>query len=282
MNDPTLTRLKKTIMDASENNAMSDAFNIYGQAPKALVLASQPKQDENIASLDVWWQACYQLFSANQIKISALDFNGSGGQGSKSDENEYIELTNQGPAILDIGGWRLNAGEKQDMVFNPGTIIMSGESIRIYTYSHAKFSFNQKSPIWNNRGDEASLYDSDGELTCRWLYGRSAESYVSIQYIQYDGQERFSEGDEFVEIVNVSDSYIDISNWALGGGHASDFIFSPASVLGPRARIRVYTNKLEKASGGYSWESKRAIWSNEGGQAYLNTMDGRLVSEYGY
>lgn len=282
MNAPTLATLKKTITDASFNQSMSDAFNIYGQTPKTLVLASLPKQDDNLGSLAMWWQACHQLFIAQQVKITALDFNGSEGQGSRSEENEYIELTNQGPGILDIGGWRISAGNGQDMVFKPETILMSNQSIRIYTYSHGEYSFNRSSPIWNNRGDEAKLYDGDGELTCCWTYGRSAENLVSIQYVQFDGMERYSEGDEYVEIVNLSEGYIDLSKWALGGGHASDFIFANGSVIAPRTSIRVYTNKLDKASGDYSWESKRAIWSNKGGHAYLNGMDGRLVSEYRY
>lgn len=282
MNAPTLATLKKTITDASFSQSMSNAFNTYGQTPKTLVLASLPEPDENLDSLAVWWQACHQLFIAQQVKITALDFNGSQGQGSRSDEEEYIELTNQGPAIIDIGGWRISAGKGQDMVFKPETILMSGQSIRIYTYRHGEYSFNLSSPIWNNRGDKAMLYDGEGDLTACWAYGRSAESLMSIQFLQFDGMERYAEGDEYVELVNLGDAYVDLSNWALGGGHASDFIFAMGSVIAPRSSIRVYTNKLDRASGEYSWESKRAIWSNEGGSAYLKGMDGRLVSEYRY
>ena len=46
--------------------------------------------------------------------------------------------------------------------------------------------------------------------------------------------------------------------------------------------VRVYTNEIHKESGGYSFESGKAIWNNKGGLAVLKDGSGKKIGEFKY
>lgn len=237
---------------------------------------------EHLSAFSALSQANYQLYANQQMRISGLNFQSSAQGQNRSEEDEYIEVLNQGPVILNLNGWRIEAGPNQSMTFKEDTFIKNGQSIRIYTFNKEMYSFDSRQPIWNNRGDKAKLFDEKASLISQWLYGRDAEQDVDISHIAFNGKEKYSDGDEYVEIANLSPAWIDIANWALGGGHAEDFIFPEGSHIAPFASIRVYTNKVEPITGGYSWNSRRAIWNNESGHAYLKGLGQSTVSDYHY
>jgi len=271
--------IKKYQFSPVNNGALSELSQVSLNYAQQLL---DENNGENLSAFRAWWQANYHLFANQQMRITDLNFNGSSPGQRRPEEDEYIEITNQGPGILDLGGWRIEAGPHQKMVFKGSTFVASGQTIRVYTFDKGEFSFKSHQPIWNNRGDEASLYDDAANLICQWRYGRKAEQDIIISHIAFDGKERVSEGDEYVEITNLGSAWVDLSGWALGGGHADDFIFREGSHIAPNSSIRVYTNTIDDSSGGYSWESKRALWNNESGHAYLKGLAQHTVSEFSY
>jgi hypothetical protein len=73
------------------------------------------------------------------------------------ESDEYAEIANEGSALADIGGWRLNAGDPvQDFIF-PSFVLQPGQACRVYTNeTHPEscgFSFGSGRAIWNNQGD---------------------------------------------------------------------------------------------------------------------------------
>lgn len=284
METNTIRKLKQTIYKHQFSLEQDRALSAFSEV--SLKLAEQLlKENSDVISpsaFTTWWQANYRLYANQQMMITNLNFKGSGPDQRRSEEGEYIEITNQGPAILDLEGWSIEAGPNQKMTFKANTLIASGQTIRIYTFDIGEFSFNSHHAIWNNRGDKAKLFDENANLICQWWYGREAEQDVYISHIAFDGNDRYSEGDEYVEITNLSPAWVDISSWVLGGGHADDFVFSEGSQIAPFGSIRVYTNKLDAKTGGYSWDSKRAIWNNHAGHAYLNGLGQGTVSDYSY
>ncbi|UQA55552.1 lamin tail domain-containing protein [Polyangium aurulentum] len=83
------------------------------------------------------------------------------------ESDEFVEITNQGFSHVDISGWKLHADDaRQDFAFPAGTILRSGQSIRVYTNeSHPEtggHSFGIKRAIWNNKTDEGKLFDAAG------------------------------------------------------------------------------------------------------------------------
>jgi len=91
---------------------------------------------------------------------------------------------------------------------------------------------------------------------------------VIVSNINYDGDVRGTESDEYVEITNDSKSTIDISEYAVVDFNhhgtlketvGSTFVFPTPTVLKAGESVRVYTNEDHPEWGGYSFGSGRAI-----------------------
>ena len=246
------------------------------EAAKALY----EKSDTQHSPFAAWWQSCFDLLGPRQIVIKQVDCNGSSGNG---EEDEFIEINNTGPMIVDLSNWRVNAGnEGQDVTIPVGTYILPGARIGIYTRKKGEFSFNSSHSIWNNKGDKAFLYDDKKTLISSWAYGNKACDDVSISHINFDGKEKGSEGDEYAQITNESDCWVDVSGWQLSAGKDQNFEFPLLTALAPKTSVRVYTNEIDARSGGFSFKSKRAIWNNKGDIGTLRDNTGKQVSKLSY
>ena len=90
------------------------------------------------------------------------------------ESDEYVQITNNGTGIVDLQGWRLNAGDPgQDFVF-PSYMIQPGQSCRVYTNEYhpesCGFSFGSGTALWSNSGDCGYLYNSEGALENEYCY----------------------------------------------------------------------------------------------------------------
>jgi hypothetical protein len=90
------------------------------------------------------------------------------------ESDEYAVIRNVGGSVVNLGGYRLNAGDPgQDFVF-PGYELGPGQECRIYTNQvHAEsggFSFGSGRAIWNNDGDCGYLYDGAGAEVSAYCY----------------------------------------------------------------------------------------------------------------
>jgi len=109
---------------------------------------------------------------------------------------------------------------------------------------------------------------------------------VSITDIHYDGDVPKTESDEYVVISNTGKDSVDVSGYfiyvATSGTQGPSFYFPKGSVIKSGASVKVYTNEVHKESGGYSWESGKAIWNNKGGLGVLKNADGKKLGEFKY
>mmetsp|Transcript_977 Transcript_977/g.904 ORF Transcript_977/g.904 Transcript_977/m.904 type:complete len:190 (+) Transcript_977:92-661(+) len=109
---------------------------------------------------------------------------------------------------------------------------------------------------------------------------------IIIDDIRYDGEVSRTEADEFVVIKNRSKETADISGWFIypagTGTQGNTFYFPAGSVLKPNQSARIYTNEIHKETGGYSWGSGKALWSNNGGLAVMKDNNGKKIMEYKY
>ena len=107
---------------------------------------------------------------------------------------------------------------------------------------------------------------------------------VSIVCIFFDGVVSRQEPDEYVEIVNASETDRDLNGWRLVdvSDDGPTFTFS-AIVIPAGGRVRVYTNEVHEDWGGLSFGRGTAIWSNsEPDTAGLFDGAGMLVSSKTY
>ncbi len=109
------------------------------------------------------------------VRISITDLLYDG-EIARTEADEYIQISNEGTAPVDLSGWRVNAGDGgQNYTFPDGTTINAGQTIRVYTNQvHAEsggFSFGSKQSIWNNKGDVGYLYNARGDEVASHPYG---------------------------------------------------------------------------------------------------------------
>lgn len=114
----------------------------------------------------------------------------------------------------------------------------------------------------------------------------AAAKGINIAEIFFDGKVPKTESDEYVVIQNSSKDTIDVSGYivypATTGNQGSTFAFPKGSTIKPNSSVRIYTNEIHKESGGYSWGSGRALWSNSGGLGVLKDNSGKKLGEYKY
>jgi hypothetical protein len=119
------------------------------------------------------WVAHVETPSKPDVVISNVNYKGTA---SKSQSDEYVEITNRGTGPADLSGWHLNAGNAgQDFTFPAGTTLAAGQSIRVYTNEvhpgTGGFSFGFGRSIWNDAGDVARLQDAAGSAVTELAYG---------------------------------------------------------------------------------------------------------------
>ena len=93
----------------------------------------------------------------------------------RSEGDEYVVIRNLGSAAVEIGGWRINAGNPgQDFTFPGGFALAPGQECRVYTNEvHPEtcgFSLGRGTAIWNNDGDCGYLFDQSGKEVSRICY----------------------------------------------------------------------------------------------------------------
>ena len=108
-----------------------------------------------------------------------------------------------------------------------------------------------------------------------------------IADINYDGKVPKTESDEYVVVKNASKTPTDISGYyiyvASTGTQGPTFYFpKDTPILAPGKSVRVYTNEIHKETGGFSYGSGKAIWSNNGGLAVMKDGKGKKICEFKY
>lgn len=69
---------------------------------------------------------------------------------------------------------------------------------------------------------------------------------------------------------------------ATTGTQGPTFTFPKKTSLKGGESVRIYTNEIHKESGGYSFGSGKAVWSNSGGLAVLKDGSSKKIGEFKY
>lgn len=90
------------------------------------------------------------------------------------ESDEYAVIMNRGGAVVNIGGWRLNAGEPDQNFTFPSFDLQPGQSCRVYTNEvHPEscgFTFGRGDAIWRNSNDCGYLFNADGAEVSRFCW----------------------------------------------------------------------------------------------------------------
>lgn len=106
------------------------------------------------------------------VAISSVRYNGDI---NPQEPDEYAVITNRGGAVVNLGGWRLNAGEPDQNFGFPSFDLGPGQSCRVYTNqvnadSCGGGTFGSGQAIWNNGGDCGILYNAEGAEASRYCW----------------------------------------------------------------------------------------------------------------
>ena len=85
--------------------------------------------------------------------------------------DEWIKVTNKGSSPVSLSGWKIeDEGRKHTYIF-PSYTLDAGSTVTVYTKmgtnSATELYWGSSSPIWNNDGDTAYFYDSNGRLVSK-------------------------------------------------------------------------------------------------------------------
>lgn len=83
-------------------------------------------------------------------------------------KDEWVEISNKGSSPVSLNGWKIeDDGSKHTYMF-PSYTLDSGSTVTVYTdkgtNTAIELYWGSDSPIWNNDGDTAYLYDGSGKL----------------------------------------------------------------------------------------------------------------------
>lgn len=86
---------------------------------------------------------------------------------------------------------------------------------------------------------------------------------------------------ECVEIFNLGDDVIDMTNWKLLDKAGHEFVF-PKFILSPRKSVSIWTKAGKDTETELYWSKNVAIWNNDQDCAYLKTNKDVLIDFYCY
>ncbi|AIF69021.1 hypothetical protein PAP_03005 [Palaeococcus pacificus DY20341] len=110
--------------------------------------------------------------TAPKIVISYVHYDAEGWDRLNLND-EYVIIANIGGSEADLGGWMLTDEVNHTYVF-PSVMIKPGSLITVHTgkgtNTDKDLYWGRGSPVWNNNGDTAYLYASNGTLadSCSW------------------------------------------------------------------------------------------------------------------
>jgi len=83
-------------------------------------------------------------------------------------KDDWVKVTNKDSSPVSLGGWKIKDEESKHTYIFPSYTLDSGATVTVYTgkgtNSATDLYWGSGSPIWNNDGDTAYLYDNNGKL----------------------------------------------------------------------------------------------------------------------
>ena len=99
------------------------------------------------------------------------------------ESDEYAVVANRGTQAINLQGWQLSAGTRDQFFTFPTIDLAPGTTCRVYTNeNHADscgLRFGSDSALWNNKGDCGYLYDQNGKQVASFCYGDRADKNVA-------------------------------------------------------------------------------------------------------
>ncbi len=122
---------------------------------------------------DGLWGACGAHAEENPTVVIVMVQYDAAGDDSRNINGEYVLIKNVGSSAVNLKGWKLMDESGNTFTF-PSITLSPGEELRVHSgkgeNTKTDLYWGSDKPIWNNNGDTAYLYNSEGHLVdvYRW------------------------------------------------------------------------------------------------------------------
>lgn len=104
---------------------------------------------------------------------------------------------------------------------------------------------------------------------------------VEIAHIEHDTPDREVDG-EYVLIWNTNDVPVDLTGWTLNSNESKSIFTFPAFTLAPGAEVTLWTKRGKNDEDHIYWNSRKAVWNNNGDTGTLKDANGATINVYTY
>lgn len=219
---------------------------------------------------------------------------------------EWVRILNRGASEVDIGGWSLADRKNHLYIFPEDFTLLPDESVKVHVGAgedtHTELYMNEKTPIWNNDGDTATLSDANNVIIDQYSYTpetvptssktatptpaqtQTGSIGIVIEEINYDpeGNDRDNLNEEWVMILNTGDDNIDMGGWIIVDAKNHSYVFPEGFELPPVSRVKVHVGIGDDSDTDLYMNGKNPIWNNDGDTATLFDSRGEIVDQYNY
>ncbi|WP_238392108.1 DUF4350 domain-containing protein [Halorussus amylolyticus] len=200
--------------------------------------------------------------------------------------DEYVEIRNDDTASLDMTGWTLEDEAGNAYEFPEDFSLDAGATVRVHTGdgtdSDTDLYWGRGSPVWNNDGDTATLYDDSGTLAAERTYPTESSDCgetICIAEVNEDGS---PQNEEWVDFENTSSSDQDMTGWSVEDEAGYTYQFPDGFALDAGATVRLHTGEGTDSDTDLYWGSGSYIWNDGGDTVFLYDDSDALHSEYSY
>ena len=205
-------------------------------------------------------------------------------------DNEYVQLMNVSSSSIDLNGYAVQNHKHKRYVFTEQTVVPSGGVIGIWAGRGSRAAANSdhrpnvhwtERYMWNNHGDEATVFDPDGHKLASRKEGNHPHPVappadtLKMEFLDLK--------DEIFSVLNTSEHAVQLRRCTVTSTTGGQVFRFGDTVLAPGSTVHVYSGKhsgsgVRKHKDGMAikW-TNRYIWNDHGDEAVLCDPTGRAI-----
>ncbi len=198
--------------------------------------------------------------------------------------DEWVSIQNPGTRTISLKDWFLRDSSLTFFYFPSDTTVAPGQRVTMRvgkgTNSAATKYWGQSSPVFDNAGDGAYLFDPNGDLRTWMMYPclvsctDPEQGNLEISSVRYDatGVDDDNVNGEYLRVHNISDHRIHMRPYQIRSLPYS-FTFSINQWIEPNQYLKLHVGKGTPTTTSLYWGKTAAILGNSGDKVELITYD---------
>jgi endonuclease YncB( thermonuclease family) len=227
------------------------------------------------------------------IQIKSIHEDAQGNDNNNLND-EYVVFENPDSSDIDLTGYAVEdeAGKHYD--FPDNFTLAGGDTVTLHTGSgtdtDTDLYWGRGSPVWNNSGDTAFLFDDTGtqidSLSTDGSGGGGGGSggSINVKNVHEDaaGNDGDNLNDEYVVFENNDSSDLDLTGYAVEDEVGKHYDFPSGFTLAAGDTVTLHTGSGSDTSTDLYWGYGSPVWNNGGDTVYVFDDSGSTVETHSY